>query len=75
MRMRVRHALAIERAMRFRLAHEAFALVEHLHVAAERDRRDRPLGLVRARGGGPTARDRIPPRKRRIFTPSFFATQ
>ena len=38
-------ALAVERAMQPRAASTvAFALVEHLHVAAERKRRDRPFG-------------------------------
>jgi hypothetical protein len=42
------HALAIESTIEIRARDVAFALVGHLHVAAERDRRQRPLGLVAA---------------------------
>ena len=47
--MRLPHRLAVEGAMRRRPgAHFAFALVEHLDVAAERDRGDHVLGAVLA---------------------------
>ena len=40
------YALAVERAVRLVRLDRAFALIEHLHVAAEGDRRDDPLGLI-----------------------------
>ena len=44
-------ALAIERARQVRGGDVALALVGHLHVAAERNRRQRPFGAVAARSG------------------------
>src|SRR6266851_1643423 len=46
-------ALAIEGPVRFLGRNRPFALVEHLHVAAERQRGDHPFGLVPATASPP----------------------
>ena len=52
------HALPVEGAVRLVRRDRALALVEHLHVAAERQRGDHPLGLVAAAAGTATAAGR-----------------
>ena len=53
----------------------ALALVEHLHVAAERDRGDHPLGLVAADAPRPAAARPKPTEKRSTLTPHRRATR
>ena len=68
-------ALPVEGARALRAASTgAFALVEHLDVAAERDRRDHPLGAVRADCRVSKERPK-PTEKRSTFTPHRRATR
>ena len=67
--------LAVEGAAQLRGRHRRLALVEHAHVAAQRQGADDELGALRASPGGATRTRPKPIEKRSTRTPQATATR